>query len=50
VPTETCSLPGITILKDEGLRVDLRDAKQSSAQLSDLNTFGAELEVFYIDG
>lgn len=36
--------------EDEGLRVEMRDAKQSSALLSDLNTFGAELEVFYTDG
>jgi hypothetical protein len=36
-------------MEDEGLRVDLRDVKQSTALLADLNTFGAELEVFYTD-
>jgi hypothetical protein len=36
--------------EDEGLSVELRNVKQSSALLSDLNTFGAELEVFYTDG
>jgi hypothetical protein len=36
--------------EDEGLRVDLRDVKQSSTLLADLNIFGVELEVFYTDG
>jgi hypothetical protein len=36
-------------MEDEGLRVDLRDVKQSTALLADLNTFGAELEVFSTD-
>jgi hypothetical protein len=35
---------------DEGLCVDVRDTKQSSALLSDLNTRGAELELFYTEG
>jgi hypothetical protein len=35
---------------DEGLRIDLRDVKESSRLLVELNTFGAELEAFYSDG
>jgi len=35
---------------DEGLRVDLQDVQESSKLLAALNTFGAELEVFYTDG
>jgi hypothetical protein len=34
---------------DEGLTVDLRDVKQASRLLADLNMIGAELEVFYTD-
>jgi hypothetical protein len=33
--------------EDEGLSVEVRDVRQSSALLADLNAFGAELEVFY---
>jgi hypothetical protein len=36
--------------ENEGLRVELRDVKQSSTLLADLNKFGVELEVFYTDG
>ena len=36
--------------EDEGLEVALRDIVRSSALLADLNTFGAELEVFYFVG
>ena len=35
---------------DEGLCVALRDVKTASKLLSELNDFGAELEVYYIDG
>ena len=36
--------------EDEGLSIEVRDVRQSSGLLTDLNTFGAELEVFYTDG
>jgi hypothetical protein len=35
---------------DEGLCVTLRDVKTASKLLTDLNDFGVELEVYYIDG
>jgi len=36
--------------EDEGLGIDMRDVRQSNALLTDLNRFGAELEIFYTDG
>jgi len=35
---------------DDGLSIALRDVQESCKLLADLNTFGAELEVFYTDG
>ena len=35
--------------EDEGLCVDIRDVRKSNELLTDLNTCGAELEVFYTD-